>query len=251
MIEDRRKEIIFKVEIALIITSIIWRALPVQKPPLAIPNQAALVLILVAILYVFLPFYYFPNWRYGKYEKLFNLIDFALVSLGIAISGGIRSILVLFYCPLIIENALFYGPLAGALSGLLASVLTIISSFLYSFFTGNLDNNWHSNTIFLLILHPFLGWLIGDIAKKEKETLQKEDGLPLPIKEKLTPREAQIIKMLLEGKTNVEIAAILNRSEKTIKNHCSAIYRKLEVSSRYELLALLSKIKKEKPESNN
>lgn len=248
MFEEKRRKTRLAVGILLFSISILWLVLPIQKPPLVIiPDQALPLLISSAIIYLFLTYYYFSGWRTSKTGMFLNIVDSLLISFGIAVAGGIESIFVFFYCPLIIESSLFYGPLTGALTGALSSILAIISSFFYSFYSGNFEiNTEHSGILFLLILHPFLGWLIGYIAKEEMERSFKESDLPPFLQEKLTPREIQIIKLIEEGKTNAEIAFALGRSEKTIKNHCSAIYRKLEVASRYELIALLSKIKKGK-----
>jgi len=50
----------------------------------------------------------------------------------------------------------------------------------------------------------------------------------------LTRREAQILKLLAEGKTNQEIAGDLFRSVRTVDHHVSAILAKLEASNRVE-----------------
>lgn len=48
----------------------------------------------------------------------------------------------------------------------------------------------------------------------------------------LTKRELEIIKLLVGGLYNKEIADSLNISEKTVKNHISSIFRKINVSDR-------------------
>jgi len=48
----------------------------------------------------------------------------------------------------------------------------------------------------------------------------------------LTRREKQILNYVAEGNTNKQIARILNISEQTIKNHVSAILRKLNANDR-------------------
>lgn len=50
--------------------------------------------------------------------------------------------------------------------------------------------------------------------------------------EALTRRELEIIKLLVGGLYNKEIADTLNISEKTVKNHISSIFRKINVSDR-------------------
>lgn len=53
----------------------------------------------------------------------------------------------------------------------------------------------------------------------------------------LTPRQAQVLKEILEGRANKEIAAALGIREKTVELHVTALLRKVGVESRSELLA--------------
>jgi len=54
----------------------------------------------------------------------------------------------------------------------------------------------------------------------------------------LTRRETQILTYIAEGNSNKEIAHILEISEQTIKNHVSAILRKLNANDRAHAVAL-------------
>jgi two-component system response regulator DegU len=54
----------------------------------------------------------------------------------------------------------------------------------------------------------------------------------------LTKRETQILTYVAEGNSNKEIANILSISEQTIKNHVSAILRKLNANDRAHAVAL-------------
>lgn len=53
----------------------------------------------------------------------------------------------------------------------------------------------------------------------------------------ITDREREIIQKVIEGKSNAEIAGELFISLATVKTHLHNIYRKLDVDSRYDLLA--------------
>ena len=53
---------------------------------------------------------------------------------------------------------------------------------------------------------------------------------------KFTERETAIIRLVREGYRNKEIADFLNISEQTVKSHLNRVFRKLDVSSRTELL---------------
>lgn len=55
----------------------------------------------------------------------------------------------------------------------------------------------------------------------------------------LSVREIDIIPLMARGLGNKQIAAELNISPKTVGNHIYNIYKKLNITSRYELLALL------------
>jgi DNA-binding CsgD family transcriptional regulator len=52
----------------------------------------------------------------------------------------------------------------------------------------------------------------------------------------LTPREQKVVSLVAEGLTNRQIAAELNLSQHTIKNHLLRMFEKLEVSTRVELV---------------
>lgn len=51
---------------------------------------------------------------------------------------------------------------------------------------------------------------------------------------KLTAREQEVLRLVVEGKTNQAIAAELNISQKTVEKYLGAIFSKLNVTSRVE-----------------
>jgi DNA-binding CsgD family transcriptional regulator len=53
----------------------------------------------------------------------------------------------------------------------------------------------------------------------------------------LTPREVEVLQLLVGGRTNVEMANILFISERTVATHVAHVYDKLDVSSRAEATA--------------
>jgi len=55
----------------------------------------------------------------------------------------------------------------------------------------------------------------------------------------LTPREREVVRLLVRGETNDEIARMLWISRYTVKDHVKAVYAKLGVASRAELSAKL------------
>lgn len=66
---------------------------------------------------------------------------------------------------------------------------------------------------------------------------------------KLTKREKQIMKLVIEGLTSKEIGAILGLSFRTIEVHKAKVFKKFEVKSTLKLLGVLIKtIQKESDE---
>lgn len=65
-----------------------------------------------------------------------------------------------------------------------------------------------------------------------------EPNLPQNIFDELTVRERQILEHLAQGKTNAEIAALLNLSPKTVSNNISNVLVKLQVLDRAKLMLM-------------
>lgn len=65
--------------------------------------------------------------------------------------------------------------------------------------------------------------------------LQESSSTQQPAASGLTPRELQIVRFIVEGRTNKDIATTLKTSEQVIKNHLGRIFDKLGVFNRLEL----------------
>jgi DNA-binding NarL/FixJ family response regulator len=83
-------------------------------------------------------------------------------------------------------------------------------------------------------------WAERKVLTQLLESLfQKVNDSHVPIseiRENLTEREQEIVKWVIHGMTNKEIATQLGISDKTVKTHLSNIFSKLKVSRRLELL---------------
>jgi DNA-binding CsgD family transcriptional regulator len=78
----------------------------------------------------------------------------------------------------------------------------------------------------------------------ELVALESPDGdlvvLSFPLPEEpaapLTPAEAHVLELLLEGKSNAEVAARRGITPRTVANQVASLFRKLGVCSRLELV---------------
>ena len=59
--------------------------------------------------------------------------------------------------------------------------------------------------------------------------------------EELSPRESEVLKLLAQGKPNKLIGGALDISEVTVKSHVQAVFKKLNVLSRTEAIAVANR----------
>ncbi|MBV9849473.1 MAG: response regulator transcription factor [Armatimonadetes bacterium] len=87
------------------------------------------------------------------------------------------------------------------------------------------------------LLHPSIAArVIAEFNKVRPQTPAKSEKFA-----ELSERELEVLKTLASGKRNKQIADALFISEKTVKNHVSAILWKLQVNSRAEAALLAAK----------
>ena len=82
---------------------------------------------------------------------------------------------------------------------------------------------------------PAVALALGDLPTDEPGTAPLQD---LPLVEPLTAREAEILDLIADGRSNAEIAQVLLLEEKTVKNHITRLYSKLNITSRYDAIRL-------------
>jgi len=63
--------------------------------------------------------------------------------------------------------------------------------------------------------------------------------IPKRMAKQLTPRESEIAHLAAKGSSNRAIASVLGLSERTVQNHCEAIFIKLGIRSRWQISAEL------------
>ncbi len=80
--------------------------------------------------------------------------------------------------------------------------------------------------------------LIRHLCKKRQEKLETADPQNGDRKI-LTPRQLQLIRLVANGLTNKEIAANLNLSQFTVKNHIRRVMRQMEAASRHDAVNLV------------
>ncbi|MGI6035864.1 MAG: response regulator [Limnochordia bacterium] len=77
-------------------------------------------------------------------------------------------------------------------------------------------------------------FLPPNLITKLFSTLQRPSAADdaAPPEEDLTPREREVLQCIAQGMSNKEIAVSLYISQKTVKNHISSIFRKLDLTDR-------------------
>lgn len=95
------------------------------------------------------------------------------------------------------------------------------------------------------ITSPFLANLAPP-APSSQGVPQNDEDMEKEMDEKfsLTEREKEMLRLLLQGKSNKEISALTYVSTETVKSHLQNIYKKLGVRSRLEAVTLFLKEKR-------
>lgn len=53
---------------------------------------------------------------------------------------------------------------------------------------------------------------------------------------RLSPKQKQVLELIVQGKTNREVAEVLHIGRRTVEEHRAEIYRRMEVSNVVELV---------------
>jgi DNA-binding NarL/FixJ family response regulator len=80
------------------------------------------------------------------------------------------------------------------------------------------------------VAHGEQGWVSRKVAAMLSDILAKENEAG----SELTARELDVLRLVVDGKTNDQIGIILGISVKTVENHLHTIFQKMDVISRVE-----------------
>lgn len=80
-----------------------------------------------------------------------------------------------------------------------------------------------------------------DVQQQASSQRQRSDALRI-LYQKLTAREREILRLVVEGKLNKQIAVALGIAERTVKAHRAQLMEKLQVTSLAELVRTASQI---------
>lgn len=85
------------------------------------------------------------------------------------------------------------------------------------------------------LIHPSVASkILAEFSLMSQKKGKKSSG----VDHDLTEREITVLRLVAEGKTNKEIANVLDLSEKTVKNHVRNIFHKLQVYDRTQAAIL-------------
>lgn len=103
----------------------------------------------------------------------------------------------------------------------------------FFFFLNMPERAGRRHSYFAEMLMPYLHTTLHRMLMSEKT----EPQIQLRLNVRLSTREAQVISLVRDGKTNQEIGKVLELSPLTVKNHVQNILRKLKVANRAQAVA--------------
>ena len=163
----------------------------------------------------------------------------------------------------IIAEAAIRFDLIGSLSTLVFFILGLYGAFLYRKAVYSLPFSYTGYAYWTLLM-AVIAISIGSVVRIAKIQRQRSERYLMEITrvleqqriaheinvkniaelesmESLTAREKEVIILIAQGKGNKEIATELGIQLKTVKNYINNIYSKLQVKSRYDVIAYLFK----------
>jgi len=71
-----------------------------------------------------------------------------------------------------------------------------------------------------------------------RDFLGSTDPAPDPRFAALTPRERELLELIAQGRDNAQIAAVMGLTDKTVRNHITSVFAKLQVENRAQAIVL-------------
>jgi DNA-binding NarL/FixJ family response regulator len=87
-----------------------------------------------------------------------------------------------------------------------------------------------------LLGSPIARRVLKQFAQPHQVSVPARPEKPSPLFDGLTPRELEVLRLITQGLRNREIAHKLVISEKTVGNHVSNIFTKLQVADRVQAI---------------
>ena len=81
------------------------------------------------------------------------------------------------------------------------------------------------------------------IEARYKMSQARLDDLKKELNYLETVREREVFSLIAQGRDNAQIAGKLRLAEHTVRNHVSAIYSKLGVEDRFQIIQMANKIR--------
>lgn len=159
----------------------------------------------------------YSQWEKNNDKWIFNE-EFDLNKLGLSISPNQKILTAL----LSMRSVLIYGFRDKRTN----------NDVIYAFFNSQLQ--YETQTSVLSAIMPHLDSALRgiDCLHDKSETIDIA-----PILDKISDRESAVLNLVVQGKTNSDIAEVLFISVNTVKNHLKSIFKKMEVSNRAEAVA--------------
>jgi DNA-binding CsgD family transcriptional regulator len=133
-------------------------------------------------------------------------------------------------------SILFIGICGGVSGVMIGNLINKINTYQISIIASVIAAAF---MLIFLMLSPFLAQAqYFEDWTKDSGKMEIEDNLDIFHRYNLSKREAEVCKLLLEGYTLRQVSAILSIAYSTVNTYCTAIYRKLNINSRTELIML-------------
>jgi DNA-binding NarL/FixJ family response regulator len=155
--------------------------------------------------------------------KLFTAVD-ALRGSVLVVSTSLR---------LDLRDLLARARSAGSRTILVSENTEQIADDLAGLFDGVLCRNVTGSVLVDCVRRVALGQRF--VQRSNVTTMQTADSVGSRVRDRLTPKEMQIVALIVQGCKNKDIATQLGTKEQVIKNYLRSIYDKTGVSDRLEL----------------